>query len=180
MLPLLGWAVAALMMLAACDTVSALPPAIARLAALLPESGDWAQQSARVRNVLQLVLQDIDSGSALGGLPGALLNGTQLQIVYGDSGPVPVTALRALRQIVSTYNDSLYGVYGSLANDVTYALDTHASLLSLSVVSPAADAISLADRGDHPYFWRPNADGTTLAQFLILVRTRTYHKHCTG
>ncbi len=149
-------------------------PLLVRLAAILPSSGSRTIEGDRARNVLHLLLGDINGGVPVGGMAANLLGGARIELVHGDSQGSPLEGMRALQQIHSVYNESLYGVFGCIADDVTLALDTLASELGLMTVSPLATTVSLGNLVDHPFFWRTSLNDESLAKILIMVSRQTH------
>ncbi len=169
--------VALLGAVASTEGATVQPPAVLHLAAILPATGARAREGAQVQNVLELMLADINGGVAVGGLPANLLGSSHLQLVHGDSQSAPLEGMRALHQLYSLYNQTLFGVFGCINDDVTLSLDMLASSLDLMLVSPLATTVSLGNLQEHPYFWRTALNDAGLAQIMITVRKTKTNTH---
>jgi len=149
------------------------------LGAILPFTNNTLTVEAqRVRGVVEMLVQDINSGVAVGGRPAYPFgSGVTLAVEYFDSKGTEVGAVRALFDLVARsygppYNGLVLpsGVYGCLSDDVTPTLDMVANSIHMPLVSPMSYTASMTT-SDHPTFWRPSGDDYDAARLLInLVR----------
>ena len=113
-----------------------------KIGLMCPLTGQWASEGQDMRNIVQLLADDLNKAGGL--------NGSQVELVVEDDGGDPRTAALAAQKLTNSGVTSVIGTYGSSVTEASQNIYADAGIVQ---VATGSTAVRLSEKG-LPLFFR--------------------------
>ena len=122
-------------------TTPALAASI-KIGLMCPLTGAWASEGQDMRNVVSLIVEEINTSGGI--------NGNRIELVVADDGGQPGTAALAARKLVTSNVVAVIGTYGSAVTEASQRIYDEAEIVQIGTGSTS---VRLTENG-MKYFFR--------------------------
>jgi branched-chain amino acid transport system substrate-binding protein len=128
-----------------------------KIGAIVPETGFADDYGKRVKNGLDLALEEINGAGGIAGSP--------VSVIYRDDGSRPETGRQAAVELID--EEGVHMIIGAVTSAVTLEIAPLCEKKRIVLLSPTASSPKITDAGDYIYRNYPSdiLEGTSMADF---------------